>query len=462
MDPLFLLAVWVGKLAQAVLRAAGKSATSFPGKLAIRVAPRVLEHLGRQLRRCVVVTGTNGKTTTTNLLSAMLRQSGPLITNTEGANLQQGIVSAILEATSWFGRVRVPLAVLEVDEASLPLVAKYLPIRVLAVTNVFRDQLDRYGELDTTVQKIVQGIADTDAVIVLCADDPLAHHIGRVSGKRAVYFGLHRDMAAEKARDVMRDGAFCLQCGHELRYDGYFYGQLGLYVCPSCDFFRPHPDLIGRLANGKLEVAQGQLPVVSFDVPVRGLFNLYNELCAVTAARMCGLTAQQVATGLASFRAPLGRMQAFTTRPASVLNLVKNPAGCDGVLQAIASERGPKVLCIAINDQAADGRDVSWLWDADFELVPEQASAVRVITTGMRAEDMALRLKYAGYDARRTECIPNLDEGINHALLTAAQEGGLPVYVISTYTALYPAAQILRQKEAGPSDPVAQNRPSVS
>ncbi len=462
MDPLFLLAVWIGKLAQAVLRAAGKSATSFPGKLAIRVAPRVLEHLGRQLRRCVVVTGTNGKTTTANLLSAMLRQSGPLITNAEGANLQQGIVSAILEATSWFGRVRIPLAVLEVDEASLPLVAKHLPIRVLAVTNVFRDQLDRYGELDTTVQKIVQGIADTDAVIVLCADDPLAHHIGRVSGKRAVYFGLHRDMAAENTRDVMRDGAFCLQCGHELRYDGYFYGQLGLYVCPSCDFFRPHPDLIGRLVNGKLEVAQGQLPVVSFDVPVRGLFNLYNELCAVAAARMCGLTAQQVATGLTSFRAPLGRMQAFTTRPASVLNLVKNPAGCDGVLQAIASERGPKVLCIAINDQAADGRDVSWLWDADFELIPEHAFAVRVVTTGMRAEDMALRLKYAGYDPSQIECIPNLDEGINHALMTASQQGGLPVYVISTYTALYPAAQILRQKEEGPSGPAAQNRPSVS
>lgn len=462
MSLLFLLSVWVGKLAQAVLRAAGKSATSFPGKLALRIAPHILEHLGRQLRRCVVVTGTNGKTTTTNLLAAMLRQSGPIITNTEGANLQQGLVSAILESTDWLGRVRTPLAVLEVDEASLPLVAKYLPIRVLAVTNVFRDQLDRYGELDTTVQKIVQGIADTDAVIVLCADDPLAHHIGRTSGKRAVYFGLHRDLAVQNLRDVMRDGAFCLECGQPLRYDGYFYGQLGLYVCPSCDFFRPHPDLIGRLVDGRLEIAQGQLPVVSFNVPVRGLFNLYNELCAIATARMCGLTAAQVADGLQSFCAPLGRMQVFSTHPAAVLNLVKNPAGCDGVLQAIAGERGPKVLCIAINDQAADGRDVSWLWDTDFELVPDLLEAERVVTTGMRAEDMALRLKYAGYDPARIDCVPDLEEGISRTLDTASMRGDLPVYVITTYTALYPAAQILRKKEERTSEPAPANRPSVS
>lgn len=462
MAGLYVIAVWIGKLAQTVLRAAGRNATSMPGKLALRVTPQVLDRLGRQLEQCVVVTGTNGKTTTTNLLAAMLRQSGPLITNADGANLQQGIVSALLASTSWFGHLRVPFAVLEVDEASLPRVAKYLPVRVIAVTNVFRDQLDRYGELDTTVQKILQGIDATDAVVVLNADDPLARHIGNQSGKRTVYFGMDSSLARINVRDQMRDGAFCLQCGHALHYDGFFYGQLGLYVCPSCDFFRPQPDFLGNLAQGQLELQQGSLPEVTFDVPVRGMFNVYNELCAIATARTCGLAADQIPAGLRTYAAPLGRMQSFGTRPATVLNLVKNPTGCDGVLQAIAGEPGPKVLCIAINDQAADGRDVSWLWDADFELVPDEADAVACVTTGMRAEDMALRLKYAGYDPERISCQPQLEPAITQALSIAAEQGGLPVYLITTYTALYPAAEILRGKVANVDEPTAQNRPSVS
>ncbi|WDM02814.1 DUF1727 domain-containing protein [Alicyclobacillus cycloheptanicus] len=456
-----MLAVWVGKWTQTLLHLLGKNATSLPGKIALRLAPDVIARLGRQLERCVVVTGTNGKTTTANLLSSMLKQTGPQITNAEGANLQQGLTSALLADTTWFGRLRKKSAVFEIDEATLPLVAKHLPIRVLAVTNVFRDQLDRYGELDTTLEKIMAGLNQTEAVAVLNGDDPLARHIGRQSGNRSVYFGMSRSMARAEVRDQMRDGAFCLSCGHELRYDGFFYGQLGLYVCPACDFFRPLPDFEGTMVNQRLEVRQGSLPTVVYDVPVRGMFNLYNELCAIATARMCGLTADQISAGLRRFATPLGRMQVYATSPVSILNLIKNPTGCDGVLQAIASEPGPKVLCIAINDQAADGRDVSWLWDADFELVPEQLDAVHCVTTGMRAEDMALRLKYAGYDTTHIHCDPELSSGIHHAFTLAAERGGLPVYIIATYTALYPAAEILNRK-VDHDEPAPLHRASVS
>jgi UDP-N-acetylmuramyl tripeptide synthase len=456
-----VIGIWAGKIITIVLRLLGRRATSLPGKLALKLSPRLLHKVGRQLQRCVVVTGTNGKTTTSALLAAMLETDGPIIHNTEGANLPQGLASAFLQHTNWFGRIRHKTALLEIDEATLPLVAAAFPVKVAIVTNVFRDQLDRYGELDTTIHKIRQGLSQTDAVVVLNADDPLAHHIGLTIARPVTYFGMSRERVRAEQRNQMRDGAFCIQCGHELIYDGFYYGQLGLYKCPHCDFIRPMPDFTGDFDGSTLTVQQGQLPSISFTLPVRGIFNLYNALCAISAARVCGLTAEQIADGLTKFRAPLGRMQAFATKPSSVLNLIKNPTGCDSVLQAIGAEPGEKVLCIAINDLAADGKDVSWLWDADFELIAQDASVVHCITTGLRAEDMALRLKYAGYPEQQLRYIEELETALDATLQVATERGNLPVYVVSTYTALYPLADVL-ERSVSRDEPSVTHRPSVS
>jgi lipid II isoglutaminyl synthase (glutamine-hydrolysing) len=453
--------IWAGKFVTLVLRIMGRRATSLPGKVALKLSPKLLRKLGKQLHRCVVVTGTNGKTTTSALLAAMLQTEGPVIHNTEGANLPQGLASAFLQHTNWFGRLKYKTALLEIDEATLPLVASAFPIKVAVVTNVFRDQLDRYGELDTTLQKILQGLAQTEAVVLLNADDPLAHHIGLKSGRPVTYFGMGRDVVRGDQRDQMRDGAFCMQCGHELHYDGFFYGQLGLYKCPDCDFIRPMPNFVGEFDGSTLLVQQGQLPSVHFHLPVRGIFNLYNALCAIAAARVCGLDAAQITEGLTHFQAPLGRMQAFPTSPSSVLNLIKNPTGCDGVLQAITAEPGEKVLCVAINDHAADGRDVSWLWDADFELVAEDTNVMHCVTTGLRAEDMALRLKYAGYPLEQIAFVPELEYGLDEALEVARGLGNIPVYVVSTYTALYPLADALKRRVTA-HEPALAHRASVS
>ncbi|MBX5476747.1 MAG: DUF1727 domain-containing protein [Clostridia bacterium] len=428
-----------------VLRLLGRRATSFPGHLALRVSPRLMRRLGRQLRSCVVVTGTNGKTTTSVMLATIFRSRGPCVNNASGANLRQGLMNALISAADWRGRLRMDRAVFEVDEATLPLVARDLPIDYVAVTNVFRDQLDRYGEIDTALQLIVDGIRRTRATAVLNADDPLARYIGLRCGRPTVYYGMSRQSARPPDREQTRDGESCLRCGHRLRYDGYFYGQLGLYWCGHCNFARPPLDFTGHYDGKSLHVVEGRAGAASFDLPVRGLFNAYNALCAIAVARLNGFRTEEITAALRRYRGPIGRMQVFPTEPVAILSLIKNPTGCDSILQAICREPGPKVLCVAINDRAADGRDVSWLWDADWELVPERGGVLRCVTTGTRAEDMAVRLKYAGYPTRQIETTPDLEEGIRRALRAARTLGSLPVYVLTTYTALYGAARVLEQ-----------------
>ena len=456
-----MLALWIGKTAELLLRLAGRRATSLPGKIALRFSPRLLWKLGRKLERCIVITGTNGKTTTSALISGIIGKHEPVISNEEGANMEQGLASALIHHVNWFGKLKCKTAVLEIDEATLPMVIDAFPAQIAVVTNVFRDQLDRYGELDTTVDKILTGLKKSEATVLLNGDDPLARHIGLHSGRPVFYFGMSRENVRDSDRTQIRDGAFCLECGAALEYDGFFYGQLGLYRCPQCDFLRPHPDFMGSFSGDSLELMQGDLPKVSFQLPVRGVFNVYNALSAIAAARVYGLNQVQIQSGLMEFHSPLGRMQVYATQPSAILNLIKNPTGCDSVLQAISAEPGEKVLCVAINDLAADGRDVSWLWDADFELVPDSGNFRRCIATGLRAEDMAIRLKYAGYPVDDIDVVPNLEAGIHAAFSASTELGGLPVFVVTTYTALYPAAEILRRRQAT-DDENPQYRASVS
>ncbi|GMA49455.1 UDP-N-acetylmuramyl peptide synthase [Alicyclobacillus contaminans] len=456
-----MFGIWVGKWVLWILNILGKRATSLPGKVALRISPRLLEKLGAKLERCIVVTGTNGKTTTARLLAAAMAEEDAIVHNREGANLPQGLATALLKHCTWTGRLRCRTALFEIDEATLPLVAHALPIKVVVVTNVFRDQLDRYGELDTTLEKLLDGLRRTDAVAVLNADDPLARHIGLAYGKQVVYFGMSKDQLQHEVRDQMRDGAFCLECGHELVYHGFFYGQLGDYHCPQCGMFRPHPDFVGHPHPQGLTVSEGSLPEVTIALAARGLFNRYNALAALAAARVVGLDIASVQAGFRRYEPPLGRMQAFETSPPTVLNLIKNPTGCDSVLQTIRADGDTKVVCIAINDNAADGKDVSWLWDADFELLTEDPKTVRYVTTGLRAEDMALRLKYAGCPTDAVVSIPDLATALDEALLQADACEAKTVYVLSTYTALYPIADRL-QRRAHSHEPSPAYRPSVS
>ncbi len=391
----------------------------------------------------------------------MIRQKEDVVTNDEGANLPQGIATVLLQNATWFGKMRSKTAVLEIDEATFPQVAKYLPICLTAVTNVFRDQLDRYGEVDTALTKILDGINLTHGSVLLNGDDPLARHIGLHTSNNVYYFGMSPNSATTKSRNQIRDGAFCLDCGYELIYEQFIYGQLGIYKCPNCDFCHPQLDFTGSYDKGRMTVEESNLLRNEVTLPVQGLFNVYNALCAASSARIYGLTYAEVEKGIASYEAPTGRMQVFHTEPSMILNLIKNPTGCDSVLQAICMEQGPKVVCIGINDLAADGRDVSWLWDADFEYLTDAGNVTNFITTGFRAEDMALRLKYASCAQSRIKVIPEVEQAVDEAIELGCLQGGIPVYVLTTYTLVHTTADYLQGK-ATENVKLVENRASIS
>ncbi|SIS78447.1 Mur ligase family protein [Alicyclobacillus vulcanalis] len=456
-----MLGILVGKLILWLLTLRGRDATSLPGKVALAISPGLIRRFGRRVKRVIAVTGTNGKTTTTSMLASMIAANEAVITNHKGANLPQGIATAFLKSCSWTGRLKANLAVLEIDEATLPKIAADLPIGVIVVTNVFRDQLDRYGELDGTLAKLLEGIRKTQATIVLNADDPLCRYLGLRSSRQDIYFGMARDTARSPRREQMRDGQFCLMCGHPLKYDAFWYGQLGLYRCEHCDFVRPHPAFQGRLEGGFLRFSEAGLPDLLLDLPVSGLYNAYNVLAATAAARTLGLSSAAIHAGLRMYRPPEGRMQRFDLEAPVTLHLIKNPTGCDSVLDTVVSDPRDKVMVIGINDLAADGRDVSWLWDADFELVAEDARIQTIVATGYRAHDMALRLKYAGVPEAKLRIEPDLAAALQEGVRAGASTGAV-VHTLVTYTLLSPAARLLAERRDRLEPQGALYRPSVS
>jgi UDP-N-acetylmuramyl tripeptide synthase len=438
------LAVIAARVLRALLLVAGRRATSLPGLVALRICPSLLAHILCKLDVLVIVTGTNGKTTTTALLEGILSARGEVwLTNRGGANLSQGLLAALLPVVTCTGRMTVRRALLEVDEATLPHVSAARTPELVVVTNVLRDQLDRYGEVDQALAFLCAGVRDESCRLVTNADDPLAASLGH-GRANTFFFGMDEAPASDEAKDVARDGSFCLLCGRELVYTRHVSGQMGDYACPQGHFSRPLPHTGGRLMSASaplyvLDRLDGEELSFEAPAPVTGLYNQYNVLAAVCAARALGCTPEWIVSGLAAYRAPMGRMQRYRGKPERILTLVKNPAGANAVLQAIESDATRKSIVFAINDADADGRDVSWLWDVDLESFVGRVSCERWFCAGTRKEDMALRLAYAGVPRAAIALVESLNDVV--AVTGDAQEE--EVYVLSTYTALQPLSDIL-------------------
>lgn len=436
------LAVTSGKLTREALRRLGRGATALPGIVALAVDPNALRSLTAPLEHgAACVSGTNGKTTTSRMLSDIVRAAGwSPVHNRSGSNLDRGLVAALLADASWTGAPRGDVGVLEVDEATLPRVLGRLAPRVLVVTNLFRDQLDRFFELDALAKRIAAAIATLPATttLVLNADDPIVASLAQGHRGPASFFGVDDPAVGGTVPQAISDATRCPRCRAPLAYRRVVLAHVGDWSCTSCGFARPPRDLAAArvtLAAGSttLDLAGMGAAIDPVTVPLPGLYNAYNALAALAAAGALGIGLATATRALASFRPAFGRLERVEAEGRTLrLVLVKNPAGFNAAIGALLETgRRPRLLA-ALNDRDADGRDVSWIWDADFEaLAPRVEHAV---LTGLRARDLAVRFKYAGVDAARLEVVEPWRDAVARAL--AAAPVGDEVVVIATYTAM--------------------------
>jgi UDP-N-acetylmuramyl tripeptide synthase len=458
MHPRTTAAVVAGKLAGGASRLLGRGGgTAIAGLAALRVDPHVVRWLAAQVGGgAIAVTGTNGKTTTSLMLSRIAAAAGlrPLH-NSSGSNLIRGVAAAFVEAATPFGAIPDAarrLAVLEVDEATLPEIVRTAAPRVIVFTNLFRDQLDRYGEVDAVASAWARALAAAPAetTLVLNADDPGVAHLGRGATCRVLYYGVDDTAAAGDGDQHASDFRSCLACGAELAYTATFYGHVGHWRCTGCDNRRPAPDIrITRVAlhddASAIEIAAPSGLELRVTLPLAGLYNAYNALAAAAGALALALPHEAIVSALDGFSAAFGRQERFVIdgRDVQVL-LGKNPTGLNQVLRTIAARADGAAelrLLFFLNDGIADGRDISWIWDADYELVRPRAAWA--MAAGTRAEDLALRLKYAGFG----DDVP-LERQTAPALrraLAATPPGGT-LYVVPTYTAMLEVRELLAKQ----------------
>ncbi|HEX8743670.1 MAG TPA: MurT ligase domain-containing protein [Thermoleophilaceae bacterium] len=440
------LAVGLARLARAVIRRAGRGGTTVPGRLLLRADGRAIERLGRRLGGgSALISATNGKTTTASMLAGVLERDGrAVVRNRAGSNMHWGVATALIDA----GRAEGELGLFEVDEAWLDRIAAQLDPGLLILGNLFRDQLDRYGELELLADRWADLVAARGerTALVLNADDPLVADLGRERG-RVTYFGVEDDSLALPELQHAADSKHCRNCGRAYAYDAIYMGHLGRYACPGCGRARPAPDVVAtRVALRGMDGADLTLltpaGAAELRLPLPGLYNVYNALAAAAAALHLGVPLAAVREGLEGMSAVFGRTERLSVEGREVaILLVKNPVGANEVLRTLTLAGGPIDLWIALNDRIADGRDVSWVWDADFELL---AGRVRRVTcSGTRAEEMALRLKYAGIDAP-IAVERDLPRSLDAAV--ADRDGGAPLYALPTYTALLELRDLLADR----------------
>lgn len=444
-----IVAIWLGRIAGAVSRWLGRGGgTTMPGVVARRVSPALLSHLTQQLSHGVVlVAGTNGKTTTTRMIAALLEQSGVrLVHNRSGANLVSGITAVILSACDRRGRVQADMALFECDEAALPQVIRETMPRLVVLHNLFRDQLDRYGEVDTIAAHWLQALhtLDTRTVVLIHGDDPSLAHVATQLQCRVVVYGNDDVQSARGNVPHLADAGFC-RCGTPLTYTARFFAHIGHYYCAQCGFVRPVPDYaIAAYTASALHgsVVQVRTPHATdeLQVPLPGLYNAINALAAYATVRVLGYApdANQV---LAQMPAAFGRYEVVATpQHQLVMALIKNPVGAsETVRMLVEAWQAPAHVLIIINDRDADGTDVSWLWDADFEALIDATQAFTV--SGLRAADMQVRLHYAGATAAQVRRIDDIATALDACL--AEIPAGETLYVLPTYTAMLAFRSVL-------------------
>lgn len=433
-----ILAVAAAKLTRLLLHILGRGGTALPGKVALKFCPDLLRHLAKDVQ-CLVVTGTNGKTTSTRMLEqAFVNEGIRYFSNRSGSNLIQGITADFAANATITGKPKCKYAVIECDEAASKQVFAYMSPKVILVTNVFSDQLDRFGEITAVMENIKIGVQNApNAVVCLNGDCSLTASIARDIPNKVVFYGVETQIYSKPVQEIS-DAPNCLFCGTAYEYGHVTYGHLGSFRCPNCGY--SHPQLQAAVTKVLEQTADdttvemrlhGESRRVTINLP--GGYNIYNAAGAVTALMEAGFTADTAAAAVENFECGFGRMEKFLLDGVPVrMILIKNTAGCNQVINFLTNLEGEALFSICLNDRIADGTDISWIWDANFEKLLEMGDRLTgVLLSGLRAEDMAQRMKHAGIPEEKLQIIPEYD-----ALVKAMTTQDKPVFVMPSYTAM--------------------------
>ena len=434
----FLFSLFTAKIIRTVLSLTKLSGgTSIIGKIVLKLCPDFLSHTNKYIKTKINITGTNGKTTTSGIISHLLKEGGnSVINNALGANMIQGVVNTF--AVDLNPLKKYDYSVIESDEAFLEVIYKNYNADYLLITNLFRDQLDRYGELATTKKFIQNGIdLKPNLTLLLNADDPLVASFS--GGGKCIFYGVEEVNYEDglKPSESRTEEAFNCPCGKPLTYDKKFYAQQGHYSC-SCGYKRPDTKYKANVTlykNYSVLIING----ATFEVPLVGLFNAYNALGAISLCMELGIATDELQKNLKTFKVAFGRSEVkYLKGKRTLIQLIKNPIGANEVLKTVDPESN---LLIIINDNYADGRDVSWLWDAEFEGIYTNKN--EIVVSGTRANDMALRLKYAGVDTNKIKVISDIEKAVEYAGKSADNN----ITILPTYTALLKLNKIKCLKE---------------
>lgn len=448
-----LFAILSSKLTIFSLNLFKSGGTTLPGKIAFKIYPEILNKLSSNYR-VIMITGTNGKTTTSRIIEQMLiSNSFNYISNKSGANLISGITTTLIKDFKICKNNPKKFALLEIDEAAFSKAGKMVQPEFLVVTNFFRDQLDRYGELYTTLNKVKEGILQSPSTtLILNADDSLCASLGKSTENKSLYFSISQNaLNIESNLTKNNDAKFCIYCKNEYKYKYTTYAHLGGFYCENCGYSQPHAKnyvaKINSLQDSFSEISMNlNNEEVSAKINLPGIYNIYNALSAVSLGLEIGSSIENIISSLMNFECGFGRMESIKINNKNIkLILVKNPTGFIQVIDYLTSLKQPRTIGFLINDNLADGTDISWLWDVDFEkLTTVEDMVPNFYVSGVRAEDMAVRLKYAGISPEKITIEKDYDSLIYDALNYTQDNSTL--YLLPTYTAMLDIRKKLKEK----------------
>lgn len=421
------LVILIVKLLNLATKLIKKNSGNLLGKIAKKLSPNIIKYfkIGCPV---IAVTATNGKTTTNNLISYIINKNDKkAVSNSEGNNMETGIITTLLKASTLTGKIKADFVTLEVDESYVPVVFSKIRLDTLVVIDFFRDQLDRNGEVESLILKINEFLKNYKGNLILNSDDPNVSRLGKANpdNKNVYYFSVDKYKYATEEEKEAGEGKFCPFDKSRLEYEYYQYSHIGKFHCPKCDFGKN--DIFLKIEN--VDVKDGSFTVkeTKYNTLANSIYSIYNYASALSVAKLYNLDEKDA---LSTFKLDNGRCEELEIKGIkTIINLAKNPTGANVSLRMLNEDEEEKELLFVLNDNVADGVDVSWIWDINFDI----KNVSRIITSGKRAYDIAIRIKTSGFDSNKIESYFDLNEAVE-----ALYKTDIKKYVIANYTALQP------------------------